>query len=435
MRFRPIETQVELLNMTRLSHRLFAPLLVLFGVAMAVSDIAHATDRLVRIGVLAHRGKEEALKSWTPTAQYLSREVPGNNFVIVPLNNDDIGPAVEYRDVEFVLTNPGSYAELEAGYNITRIATLKSKTPQGGSSVFGAVIFARADRKDIRALTDLKGKTFMGVHENAFGGWWVAWREFKRKQIDPYKDFKKLSFAGFPQDNIVYAVRDGKVDAGTVRTDLLESLAMAGKIQLRDFHVLNAQHVENFPYALSTDLYPDWAFAVLRHTSDDLAQNVAIALLKMQPGDEPAIAAGYEEWTVPLDYHSVQQLMLELRVGPYRNFGHMSYVDLLRQYWGWLAGVAAILIVLAGAYAYTLRINRKLKLIKTHLEQEIAQRQKFEDDLCKARDELELRVTERTAELEKINEELETRVAKRTAQLISAMQKLEAEIKNNRNGQ
>jgi len=421
--------------MTRPARRPFTSLLLLLGAVIALADVAHATDRLVRIGVLAHRGKEEAFRTWTPTAQYLSREIPGNNFVIVPLNNDDIGPAVEYRDVEFVLTNPGSYAELESGYSITRIATLKSKTPHGGSSVFGAVIFTRADRKDIRSLADLKGKRFMAVHESAFGGWWLAWREFKRKQIDPYRDFKQLSFSGFPQDKIVYAVRDGKVDAGTVRTDLLEGMAMAGKINLRDFHVLNARHVENFPYALSTDLYPDWAFAVLRHTSDELAQRVAIALLKMQPGDPPAVAGGYDEWTVPLDYHSVQQLMMELRVGPYRNFGRVSYLDLLRQYWGWLAGVALVLLVLAGAYAYTLRINRKLKLIKTHLEQEIAQRQKFEDDLCKARDELEHRVAERTAELEKINEELESRVAKRTAQLISAMQKLEAEIKVNRNGQ
>ncbi len=403
-----------------------------FGLPSLAPQPALAADHLVRVGVLAHRGKDEALKAWAPTAHYLSKEIPGYNFVIVPLNNDDIGPAVEYHDVEFVLTNPGSYAELEYSFGVTRIATLKSKTPQGGYSVLGAVIFSRADRTDIQTLADVQGRHFMAVHESAFGGWWLAWREFARQNINPYKDFKQLEFAGFPQDKIVYAVRDGKADAGTVRTDLLESMALAGKISLQDFRILNPQQAEGFPYALSTPLYPDWAFAVLRHTQETLAQQVTIALLKMSPGDSAASAGGYAEWTIPLDYHSVQQLMMDLRVGPYRNYGKLSYLDFLKQYWMWIATTLVIILTLAAAYTYALRLNRKLSSTMRHLEDEIAQRQRIEQDLLKTRDDLECRVAERTTELARINEELESRVARRTAQLLSAMQRLEAEMKNQR---
>jgi signal transduction histidine kinase len=346
---------------------LFSLLFVLL-VIVVFSDAAWAADRPVRIGVLAYRGIDKTLNIWAPTAQYLTQHIPGYKFSIVPLNNDDIGSAIKSHAVEFVLTNPGSYVELASAYGITRIATLESKTPQGGSSMFGAVIFTRADHHDIRSLADLKGKRFMAVHKSAFGGWWMAWRELKHSGIDPYSDLKPLVFAGFPQDKIVYAVRDGKVDAGTVRTGLLESMALAGKIRLEDFYILNTHHVDSFPYLLSTELYPDWAFAVLPKTTADLAPKVLIALLQMKRNDAAALAGNYAEWSVPLDYHSVDQLMMELRVGAYRNYGKLSLIDILKRYWGWLAGIVTMLIVLGIAYVITFRINRELEHTKTRLE-------------------------------------------------------------------
>ena len=400
-----------------------------FGLStLLIPQTASAEGQIVRIGVMAIRGPQEALNTWTPTANYLSAKIPGYSFVIVPLTIDDIGPAVEFHDVEFVLTNPGSYAELESAYGVTRIATLKNKRPGGSYSVFGAVIFTRADRKDIQGIADLKGKTFMAVHESAFGGWWMAWRELKHLDIDPMKDFKKLVFSGFPQDNVVYAVRDGKVDAGTVRTDILEDMAEAGKINLKDFKILNPRHAENFPYALSTQLYPEWPFAVVRHTPDNLAQRVAVALISM-PADSPsAIAAGYHEWTIPMDYHEVQQLMLDLHVGPYAHYGKVPLKELFNQYKYWLAAISIVLLVLATILTYVMRLNRKLVQAKDSLEAEIIEKRKVENELRKTQDGLELRVQERTAELAKINEELESRVARRTAQLLQAMQRLEADL-------
>ncbi len=84
-----------------------------------------ATDKLVKIGVLAVRGAEQCLKSWSPTADYLTRQIPGYTFVIFPLAHDRITPSVQNAEVDFILTNSSFYVELEQGYDVNRIATLK----------------------------------------------------------------------------------------------------------------------------------------------------------------------------------------------------------------------------------------------------------------------------------------------------------------------
>ena len=61
-------------------------------------------------------------------------------------------------------------------------------------TVFGAVIFTRADRADIRELSDLDGKSFGAVSADAFGGFQMAWRELKQAGVDPYTDLSRLQF-------------------------------------------------------------------------------------------------------------------------------------------------------------------------------------------------------------------------------------------------
>jgi diguanylate cyclase (GGDEF)-like protein len=301
------------------------------------------------------------MNMWAPTAAYMTQAIPEFSFTIVPLDNSTIGPAVERGEVDFVITNPGSYIGLEARYGVTRVLTLRNLRQGRPYTQFGAVMFTREDRRDIQELGDIKGKSFMAVDKDAFGGFLMGWLEFKKIGIDPFRHFSELKFVGLPQEKIVYAVLNREVDAGMVRTDTIESMAAAGKIDLKQFRVLNQQHAGGFPFALSTRLYPEWPFAKVRHTSDELAQKVAVVLMSMTPDHPAAKASKSSGWTVPLDYTPVHDLYRELRVGPYQDYGKVTLVDVFRQYWYWLAVVIGVILLLSVNTGYILNLNRGLK--------------------------------------------------------------------------
>ncbi len=354
--------------------------LALFFLAGPVS--AASEDRIsVDIGVLAYRGTERALRNWAPTAEYLSTAIPGFAFRITPLSLDALRRATREGTVDFVLTNTGHYVDLESRFGISRITTLKRSSGVGTRNMFGAVIFTRADRTDIQGLKHLRGKSFVAVASGAFGGFQMAWREMKARGLDPFSDLSRLTFLGFPQDRMVYAVRDGEADAGTVRTGVLETMAAEGHIDGAAFRVLNRRSVPGYRFMLSTRLYPEWPFAKLRQTPEDLAERVAVALLNMAEDDPAATAGDYSGWTVPLDYQPVHDMFRELRIGPYgrQPVGLRAFVQ---RYWAGVAATAVILVVIVVYGVRTgnraARSRRQLSRINTELERQIAERRRAE---------------------------------------------------------
>lgn len=374
-----------------MSARGFYSRIVLLAVLFCTSPLWAQQE--VSIGVLAKRGAAPTVARWQPTADYLSERLKDYRFVIVPLDFERIYDAVAHHDVDFVLANPAIYVELEVRYGASRIVTLFNRGPRGdGYTRFGGVIFTRAGRNDIATLKDLIGRRFAAVKENSFGGYLMALRELVHHDIAPGSDFSALSFEG-THDAVVYAVLKGSSDAGTVRTDTLERMAIEGKIDLDRIKIINTRHYPGFDYRVSTDLYPEWPLARLKGTSAALSDSVAAALLTM-PHDHPAaIASETNGWTVPGNYQTVLDLMRELRIGPYERLGRIRLGDLVAQYGGWLTALGLLLLLLATANAYVVHLNRRLR--------------RSDEALREARDNLAAKVEERTAELQESHRRLE----------------------------
>jgi phosphate/phosphite/phosphonate ABC transporter binding protein len=359
-------------------------LLTLLQLLSAMTSLAEEDP--IKIGVLAIRGTEQCLKTWGATADYLTAHIPGKTFIIVPLVHDRIATSVRQGEVDFLLTNSSFYVELEQQYGINRIATLKELRLGRAYSKYGSVIFSRKSRSDVRTLNDLKGKTFMGVSDGSLGGWQMTWRELKEKGIDPFRDFKSVTF-GETHDNVIYAVRDGVVDAGTVRTNTLEELSAEGKINLADFYVFPRLHSvdQETPYLCTTREYPDWPMAKVKDTPDELAEKVAVALLQMRTDSPAARAAGCAGWTIPLNYQPVMELMMALRLGPYKDLGKITIVDIFRNYWPWLL---VALLFFCSHIAYTglvMKLNRRIKASHLSLMEEVEMHKKLDRELEQAK--------------------------------------------------
>jgi two-component system, LuxR family, sensor histidine kinase TtrS len=269
----------------------------------------------IRIGMLAQRGPEMALKEWGALGDYLSERL-GDKVTILPMKFTDFMDFCEKYPDGFIFTNPWFFVKAKVLKGGRALATVKY---QGSGDMFGGVIFTRRDSR-IMTIGDMYGKVVMCPKLSSPGGWLFQKGEIVKHGIVPEKDFNQLlETANESHDEVVFAVRQGKVDVGTIRTNLLETMQREGKINMEEFRILNKQHHEGFPEMCSTPLYPDWPVASLRDTPPELAVRMKEALLSIPMG-HPALekARRIERFVDALDYGPMEALCKNLKVPPFK---------------------------------------------------------------------------------------------------------------------
>jgi ABC-type phosphate/phosphonate transport system substrate-binding protein len=286
--------------------------LALLLVFIAPSSAAQKnTDDNVKIGILSWRGPLGFKKSWEGTEKYLTKEL-GRPVTVLPLEFEDVLPAVKKGKVDFFTADPSMFMSAKMKYGASEILTMKLINADS----VGAVLFTGADNPTVNSLTDLNGKRFGALQRWSFGGWQMAEKEFRNVGIDPYPFLHTLRFFDKP-DAVVRAVLRGQVDAGTVPSSILERMAKAGEIKMRDVKILRQKAYPDFPYTCSTELYPGFPLAKTAAVGHTLAHELADALKAIQPGDNILKAARITGWVDPLDYTDIEIVQSQLRGGGY----------------------------------------------------------------------------------------------------------------------
>ena len=288
----------------------------LLTVSVPFLFVPNVSAKMLKVGVLAHRGDEPARQRWHPTFEFLSHSLDDHSLAVVPLSLQGMSAELNEGNLDLVLTNPGNFQQLTETHNLEPVVSLRTERsgePRTGNRL-GAVIFVRSDNATVRGLTDLRNKRLGAVAPDAFGGFRIAADTLLRNGINPWRDLDAIEYFGFPQDTIVTAVINGEIDAGTVRTGVIESMVLQGKLSPADIRVVNSVRVPGFDLALSTQLFPEWVLGASANVPEILKREIAISLLSLKD-EHPAVRSGdYAGWSTIAHTGSVTALMKNIEL-------------------------------------------------------------------------------------------------------------------------
>ena len=267
------------------------------------------TEETVKFGVLSIDSAVSVNERYAPLMDYLT-ETTGHSFELVPVTQVSQFEAVEAKALDFTTNNPLAAVQLQRLYDTQFLATYSR--PKTGLE-FSALIIVRDD-SDIQSLNDLKDKHVACVNfQTAAAGCIFQIQHLLENGIDPFNDFGQFE-ENKSQDNIVFAVLNGSLDAGFIRTGQLEIMISRGMLDsAEEIRVLDPRD-DGFLYEHTTALYPEWPIAALEETNPELVEAVKTALMAIPP-EHPALqAAKIEEFVPTADYNSIEVLIENLQL-------------------------------------------------------------------------------------------------------------------------
>lgn len=347
-------------------------LITLIMVPSAGAEVNTSEDEIIQIGMMRNIGSEHELIGWYQTADYLSETIEGYSFRIVPLDRHTIEDAVNDNKIEFYLIDPTWYVVFGTNGDLSAIATIENHWEDTHFPTTGAVLFTTIDREDISTISDIRGKTIV-ASSNSNYEYWIASKEMKDQGIDINSDLAEVQFRE-NKENVIKLVKDGKIDVGLIGTGFLEHEHIYENMDISNFKIINQIETDGIPIIHSTKMYPEWVFAKSKMTSSMLAEDVTTALLNKPMEEESAQRGIHLEWTNPSNYREVNSLLMDLKVGPYENYGKITPTELVQQYW-YL--IILVIITLSSMVFATYSTDKK----NTKLKDEIALRKAVEESL------------------------------------------------------
>ncbi|WP_246033152.1 sensor histidine kinase [Shewanella canadensis] len=326
----------------------------------------------LRIGVLSFASPDTVYQRWAPTFDRVA-ENTGHTFSVLPLTPGELQEFVANDKLDFIIGNALTTVTFKKDYGVSNLLSLVPNYHSDPDHAVGSALITRSSL-NIEDIGQLSTMSVVSSDPNAFGGFQILAGELASHSINPFKDFKKLTFVGFPQDKLLNLVLDKKADVAILPSCVLESAIKKGLVPETALKVVLQKEVPNYECAVSSSLYPSYAFSKLGHTDHVLATQVVKSLLKITNKDKEAISGRYQYWSAPVNDREVFRLLRTLNRWPFVT----NWEFLLKGAVPWVIG--ALILLLLG-YLHHLRVKRLVVLRTRALSSEMEQHQRTQKEL------------------------------------------------------
>lgn len=309
-----------------------AVLILLAGCAAASAApfrLAVVKLTLERDEILATRATEAVLEPLFP-----------DGLAVRSYAYDDIEDVMREGRADAILGTAGQLLRLR-DISLRPLATMLRLGDRNPNRNEGAAVVVRAERDDLRTLSDLRNRAVAANHPLGFAGYMVVLGEIAALGEDPEHFFGRTDFVYEPRDKdrIIEAVLEGRSDAGFLRLCAFEDYAARHPVESRRLRILSEKPAGEVACRHSTELYPGFTLAVTSKVDPETARRMTLALFSLPPS-----SAG--SWSVPTDFESVGRLYQTLRTGPYAYLREWSLQGFVERHFAWFAALFGLMLAL-----------------------------------------------------------------------------------------
>ncbi|MFH0785709.1 MAG: phosphate/phosphite/phosphonate ABC transporter substrate-binding protein [Pseudomonadota bacterium] len=237
-------------------------IVVLFLFHGLIPQISMAAE--YRISMLPLFGTDEINSRIRPLAEYLSMETGLKITPILVADFTQYAQQLSSGVIHIGYENPYVYVKNSGAHEAIAMASTGEQGFQ-----FRGIIITRAN-SPLQTLADLKGKKIAIVSQSSTGGFLSQNYSLAKNGINTLKDCIVEEATENKQENVIFSVYTGDVDAGFIRESALS--------QVKDFVPAEAIHVLE-----RTAWLPNWALSLNKKMPEADKKKIIAAIERLKP--------------------------------------------------------------------------------------------------------------------------------------------------------